>query len=154
MSLIGALTHFFRVWRTRRDGFRQHYNVKGQFEIRTWAKYGRVSVARDKKGRLLSWHKAPELVVIVPDEMFRSTVAVRCVVRGEYFSVVAHYYGLTWIDAKLAIPALMKAVLKRAYEVSHYHHSQVEDFRIGDIMSVAYEPDMIGVIELEEEWEL
>jgi len=122
-------------------------------------------VVRDRKGRFIKWRvkrewEYPEEVEEVPpeeeepEEIFRITVALRGVKHGDYFNVVAHYYGLTERDAEAQIPELMKRVLKEMYRVSGYHDSAVDDFRISDIARIPYDEDLIGEIELEEEWEL
>jgi len=173
MGKLPLFPLFFEKWSNgvtqfvRREAGRFVKRVTNySFDFELWST-GYHAVWRDKQGRFLKWEKAPgpayeepeefvpeDAVEEEPTELFRITVALRGVKHGDYFNVVAHYYGLTEGDAEAQVPELMKRVLKEMYKVSGYHDSAVDDFRISDIARIPYDEDLVGEIELEEEWEL
>jgi hypothetical protein len=171
MGKIPLSPFFLEVWKdgisrfVRREAGRfvkwiTDYSQKGEL----WKDGILYDVARDKRGRFITWKRAPVLEAAEeeeyfpeeeePAELFRITVALRGVKHGDYFNVVAHYYGLAERDAEAQVPELMKRVLKEMYKVSGYHDSAVDDFRISDVARIPYDEHLVGEIELEEEWEL
>jgi hypothetical protein len=170
MGKLPLSPFFLEVWA---DGvLRWVRREKGRFVewIKDYTQRGEIwkdgllrEVVRDRKGRFIKWRvkreweypeevEEEEVEEAGPEEMFRQTVALRGVKHSEYFNVVAHYYGYTEGDAEAHIPELMKAVLKGMYKASGYHDSAVDDFRISDIARIPYNGDLVGEIELEEEW--